>query len=100
MTQSMTRQELVMTAQRMNDMSNNVLEPNFIPLQIHTWSLEGILKPIEGCTWSNENYCKKMKVDMILINDATIAKIYHPGNEHSRVRAMELLNSGVQTNLL
>ena len=83
----------VLTTEKIHSINKPVLEPKSIPIQIKSWRIEGVLKREENSFWTSINYYAFMKRDIAQITDSVLNDLFPVGNEHSRVRDMELVKA-------
>ena len=85
---SIDREALIVATEKLHGCNKKVLEPQSNPIQIKTWSLEGVLKRKPDSQWTIENYYSIMKNDFFIVCDSLINSMLPAGNKHSIERDM------------
>ena len=91
---SNSRSELTKDAKRMHQLNKSIIYPNKTQKQTDAWSLQGVVKPKDGCMWTHEGCYLDLKTNTCTTSNKLIEKFYSIGNENNIHRAFELLKSG------
>ena len=69
---------------KIKSLNKSILEPNKIPIQIDTWSLQGVFLPLKDSFWMHNGYYIELKQSLCPITDNIINHIFSRRNENNR----------------